>query len=88
MLEKSENARVRPEGSDDPPAPRRPADAVVPDTPPRADERDAARRRTSLEDSVDLAIEMTFPASDPPAWMSSGTRPPAPPLVDGGEDRA
>ncbi len=26
------------------------------------------------EAAVDEAVEMTFPASDPPAWMSSGSR--------------
>jgi hypothetical protein len=26
------------------------------------------------EAAVDDAVEMTFPASDPPAWMSSGSR--------------
>ena len=25
------------------------------------------------EAAIDDAVEMTFPASDPPAWMSSGT---------------
>jgi hypothetical protein len=29
---------------------------------------------TEREEEIDEAIEMTFPASDPPAWMSSGSR--------------
>lgn len=48
---------------------------VVPDAPSVADERLGDAARSTDEDTVDLAIEMTFPASDPPAWMSSGTRP-------------
>jgi phospholipase/carboxylesterase len=32
-----------------------------------------AREGISREADVDAALEMTFPASDPPAWMSSGS---------------
>ncbi len=39
-----------------------------------ADEmRSAAAAAEHVEQAVDDAVEMTFPASDPPAWMSSGT---------------
>jgi hypothetical protein len=34
------------------------------------------------EEEIDEAIEMTFPASDPPAWMSSGSRGAVPGAMD------
>ena len=39
-----------------------------------ARDRDATADGSGLEGeaAIDDAVEMTFPASDPPAWMSSG----------------
>lgn len=41
-----------------------------------------ARSPSLREEEIDAAIEMTFPASDPPAWMSSGSRPVLPEATD------
>lgn len=45
-------------------------------TPPRADEaKPRTKPLSAREEAIDDAVEMTFPASDPPAWMSSGVPP-------------
>ena len=43
-------------------------------------ENDAAFAR---ESAIDDAVEMTFPASDPPAWMPSGVPRPVADAADG-----
>ena len=36
--------------------------------PPAPSPEDVARRERAREAAIDAALEMTFPASDPPAW--------------------
>jgi len=84
-----EQARVRRVVDAPPPqhaegAPDAAAGLVV---PPAAAEHIAEEGATP-EESVDQAIEMTFPASDPPAWMSSGGRPAAAAEAVRGKDGA
>jgi hypothetical protein len=45
---------------------------IAADAEPSADEKHPAVAAPLGEQAVDDAVEMTFPASDPPAWMSSG----------------
>jgi len=43
---------------------------------------------SARESAIDHAVEMTFPASDPPAWMPSGMRRPDADAADRAEGDA
>ena len=50
-------------------------DGSEPDRAPRDKRRETASlddaATNASEDAIDMAIEMTFPASDPPAWTAA-----------------
>jgi len=51
------------------------SDGPEPDRAPRDKRREIAplddAATNATEDAIDMAVEMTFPASDPPAWTAA-----------------